>query len=268
MVGKRSDGYHLLDSLVVFLPDLCDSITLEQADALTFNASGMVPEDAKGMDNLVVKAANALASAAGRTPEVKITLHKNIPAGAGLGGGSADAAAAIKGLEQLWGLSLDDDLRNNLLLSLGADVPVCYHAKPCRFEGVGDIISDIPALPSFFLLLVWPDCHTATKEVFGAGPLPFRQERLEMPHAFSQLDALVDFLAHTGNDLQAVAERLNPPIAKARRLLEQRAGCRLARMSGSGSCVFGIFADEASCKAARESIQNLHPSWWTHTGVV
>lgn len=265
VTGKRGDGYHLLDSLVVFLPSLCDTTTLEKADSLLFTASGMVPEDAQGMDNLAVKAAKAVADAAGRAANVRITLHKNIPAGAGLGGGSADAAAVVRGLEELWDLSLEKNTRDRLLLSLGADVPVCYHAAPCRFEGIGEIISDVPALPSFSLLLIWPDCHSATQAVFKARAAEFITRRTEIPAAFASLDAFVQFLAQTDNDLQEAAERINPPIAKARTLLEQQAGCALARMSGSGSCVFGIFEDVARCKTAQANIEAAYSSWWTHT---
>ena len=268
VTGQRADGYHLLDSLVMFPVGLSDSLTLEKADALSFDASGMVPEDARGMGNLAVKAAKALAQLTGRAADVRITLQKNIPAGAGLGGGSADAAAVIKGLEQFWDLSLNDDARKKLLLSLGADVPVCYHAKPCRFEGIGEIISDIPALPSFSLLLVWPDCHTVTQEVFKARWLKFRAERTEIPAAFADLNAFLGFLEETGNDLQMAAENLKPPIAGARKLLEQQAGCLLARMSGSGSCVFGIFDDVAVCEAAQAVVKSRQPAWWTHTSAL
>lgn len=268
VTGKRSDGYHLLDSLVVFLPDLCDSITLEKADALSFQASGMVPEDAKGTDNLAVKAAMALAQAAGRAPDVRIALRKNIPAGAGLGGGSADAAAVVKGLEQLWNLSLDAEERENMLLSLGADVPVCYHGKACRFEGIGEVISAVPSLPRFSLLLLWPDCHTATKDVFKARAMPFRETKTVFPQSFGDLNTLLGFLRQTGNDLQAAAETITPAIATARSLIQSQDGCHLARMSGSGSCVFGIFEDNVLCEAAQAAVLKQHPSWWVHTSAL
>lgn len=268
VTGKRSDGYHLLDSLVVFLPDLCDRITLEKSEALSFKAGGLVPDDAHGMNNLAVKAVKAVADAAARAPDVHITLHKNIPAGAGLGGGSADAAAAVAGLEQLWDISIEEKERNRILLSLGADVPVCYHGAPCRFEGIGEIISDVPALPSFAMLLVWPDCHSATQAVFKGRAPHFRKDRVEIPASFANLNAFIAFLAETGNDLQAAAENLYPPIAAARRFIAEQAGCSLARMSGSGSCVFGIFEDAAACKGAQAALQAAHPSWWTHTAAL
>ncbi len=265
VTGRRDDGYHLLDSLVVFPPGLSDTIMLESADSLSFSARGNMPEDARGMDNLAVKAAQALARLAGRSPDVHITIQKNIPAGAGLGGGSADAAATIKGLERLWGVSLSAKERRDLLLSLGADVPACYHAKPCRFEGIGEIISDVPALPRFSFLLIWPDCHTATKNVFSARTQPFRETKTKLPPSFGNLDYFLGFLEGTGNDLQAAAESLSPAIAAARAFLQRQEGCRMARMSGSGSCMFGIFEDPSLCKAAQGAIKSQHPNWWTHT---
>ena len=130
VTGKRPDGYHLLDSLVVFLHDMADRLTLEQADQLQIEAAGLVPEGADGEDNLAARAVKAVARHVGREPNIRIRLEKNIPSGAGLGGGSSDAAATVKGLEQLWDLSLAEEERDAILLSLGADVPVCYRARP------------------------------------------------------------------------------------------------------------------------------------------
>lgn len=267
-MGLRLDGYHLLDSLVTFVPSLSDYITLEEAAGLSFTASGLMPDNAMGMSNIAVKAAKAVARLAGRTPDVRIEIQKNIPAGAGLGGGSSDAAAVIKGLEKLWGLSLDADERLKIMLSLGADVPICYHAKPCRFEGIGEIISDIPALPRFSLFLVWPDCHTATKDVFKVREPEFQKERTDIPSSFADLEALIRFLEYTGNDLQGVAQKITPPISNALSLVQSQQGCLLARMSGSGSCVFGIFGKPSLCEAAQAAVNSRQPAWWTHTSAV
>lgn len=268
VMGKRSDGYHLLDSLVVFLPDMCDTLSIEKTGRLSFDIAGLVPKGADGADNLVVKAAWALAQFAGRSPDVRIHLEKSIPSGAGLGGGSADAAATIRILEQIWGLSLTPQERETILLSLGADVPVCYHAKPCRFEGIGETISDIPALPRFSILLVWPDAHTSTKEVFAKRPAKFRNARIAIPPVFDGVHGLVSFLEQTGNDLQEAAETVTPAIRSAREFTAAQSGCLLARMTGSGSCVFGIFEDNALCAEAQAKIHAKFPAWWTHTGVV
>lgn len=267
-MGKRADGYHLLDSMVVFMRDLYDTLTIEKIDKMQFLATGLVPKGADGENNLSVKAAIALARHAHLKPHARIRLEKTIPAGAGLGGGSADAAATIKALEQLWNISWSDEERQKLLLSLGADVPVCYHEKPCRFEGIGEIVSPIPALPHFSLLLVWPDTHTSTKDVFEKRAGTYRNARVDIPASFADVQKLVSFLQTTSNDLQEAAEEISPSIRAARIFLEMKAGCLLARMSGSGSCVFGIFEDRALCAEAQAQIHAKFPAWWTHTGIV
>ena len=267
-MGKRDDGYHLLDSMALFLHDLHDTLSIEKIDKLQFVATGLVPKGAEGEKNLAVKAAVAMAKLAGVKPHLRIRLEKTIPSGAGLGGGSADAAATVKALEQLWDIPLSPQERQELLLSLGADVPVCYHGKPCRFEGVGEVISAVPALPHFYLLLLWPDVHTSTKEVFEKRTAHYRDTRTAMPPIFSDLRDFVHFLQTTNNDLQDSAEQISPAIRAARIFLEMKTGCLLARMSGSGSCVFGIFEDPALCADAQAQIHAKFPAWWTHTGIV
>ena len=268
VMGKRDDGYHLLDSMALFLHDLHDTLSIEKIDKLQFVATGLVPKGAEGEKNLAVKAAVAMAKLAGVKPHLRIRLEKTIPSGAGLGGGSADAAATVKALEQLWDIPLSPQERQELLLSLGADVPVCYHGKPCRFEGVGEVISAVPALPHFYLLLLWPDVHTSTKEVFEKRTAHYRDTRTAMPPIFSDLRDFVHFLQTTNNDLQDSAEQISPAIRAARIFLEMKTGCLLARMSGSGSCVFGIFEDPALCADAQAQIHAKVPAWWTHTGIV
>ena len=267
-MGKREDGYHLLDSMTIFLQDLHDTLTIEKIDKMQFLATGLVPKGAEGENNLAVQAAILLARHADIKPHVRIRLEKTIPAGAGLGGGSADAAAVVKAMEQLWNLSFATEERQKFLLSLGADVPVCYHGEPCRFEGIGEIISDIPALPHFSLLLIWPDIHTSTKDVFKNSALAFRNSRTEIPDSFKNLRDFIDFLQTTQNDLQQAAEQISPAILAARLFLEMKEGCLLTRMSGSGSCIFGIFEDRELCAAAQAQVHAKFPAWWTHTGIV
>ena len=268
VTGKRPDGYHLLDSLVMFLHDMSDTLVLERADKLQISVTGLVPKGADGEDNLAARAVKAVAQHVGREPNIRIRLEKTIPAGAGLGGGSSDAAATVKGLEQLWDLSLTSEERDGILLSLGADVPACYRARPCRFEGIGEIISDVPALPHFSILLIWPDTHSATKDIFAARAPNFRTVRPSMPSHFGDLISLLAFLGETENDLQATAESLTPAIVAARAFLETRSGCLLTRMSGSGSCIFGIFDDRQLCDAAQAAAHAKFPAWWTHVGIV
>jgi 4-diphosphocytidyl-2-C-methyl-D-erythritol kinase len=266
VTGKRPDGYHLLDSLVVFLHDMADRVILELADTFQIDVVGLVPQGADGEDNLAARAVKAVAAHVGREPNIRIRLEKSIPSGAGLGGGSSDAAATVKGLEQLWNFSLEEEERDAILLSLGADVPVCYRARPCRFEGIGEILSDVPAMPRFSILLIWPDAHSATRDIFAARPPAYKTARAVMPPHFGDLASLIAFLGKTENDLQAVAESLTPAIAAARAFLETSSGCLLARMTGSGSCVFGIFEDRALCEEAQAAAHAKFPAWWTHTG--
>lgn len=267
VTGKRPDGYHLLDSLVVFLHDMADTVILERADKLQISMTGLVPRGADNEDNLAARAVKAVAAHVGREPNIRIRLEKTIPSGAGLGGGSSDAAATVKGLEQLWDLSLNEDARDEILLSLGADVPACYRARPCRFEGIGEILSEVPTLPHFSVMLIWPDAHSATKDIFAARPLTFKTARADMPAHFGDLISLLSFLGETENDLQATAESLTPAIVAARAFLETRSGCLLTRMTGSGSCVFGIFDDRGLCDAAQAAAHAKFPAWWTHIGM-
>jgi 4-diphosphocytidyl-2-C-methyl-D-erythritol kinase len=251
VTGRRGDGYHLLQSLAVFADDLSDTLEFTREENFSMRVIGPyahhVPEE-----NLVTRAAAHF-----NTPPVHITLTKNIPAGAGLGGGSADAAAAFHGFEQLFG-AVDEGKRNNALLALGADVPACYHARPCIFSGIGEVIEELPPLPSFTLLILWPGCHSATKDVFKA-----REQHVTPPIAvphFKNTDDFIAFLKTTSNDLEPAAIALNPPIKQALQMLE---GAELARMSGSGSAVFGLYRQMEGAQMARAAIQAQIPSIFT-----
>jgi len=261
ITGKRGDGYHLLDSLVVFAKDLSDTVTIEASDSFSFTASGefahAVPED-----NLVTRAAKSIANATGRSLNIKIHLEKNIPAGAGLGGGSADAAATVRGLEKFWDLALDTKTRDEILLSLGADVPACYHAKACRFSGIGEMIDDVPALPALPVLVIWPSAHSDTKAVFAGRSGDF-SPHAAVPAAFANTDDFIAFLKTTRNDLTEAAVAMQPVVGDALEFMAARSGCVLARMSGSGSAVFGIFSTVEAQDEALSACRHTHPSWFT-----
>ncbi len=256
VTGKRKDGFHLLDSLIIFANDVADIVTIEEHDRFSFDVTGPFASSI-GQDNIVAKAAQAY----GNIP-VKIRLEKNIPVGAGVGGGSADAAATIRGLEELYGPVKN---RDTVLLALGADVPVCYRATPCRFEGVGEIITNVPTLPAFHILLIWPGKATATKDVFAHREKIYRERPVLMPNRFVSLDHFIEFLKQQGNDLSDAAEAITHEIGDARKFLERQDGCLLARMSGSGSCVFGIFETKTLCEKARRDASAAHPEWWVRT---
>lgn len=265
--GRREDGYHLLDSLTVFSDDVTDVLSIAPADNFSFDVSGIFSAGLES-DNLVTKAVRLMEDATGETLRAHIHLEKNIPVGAGLGGGSSDAAAVVKLVEEIWGKPLETKTRDAILLKLGADVPVCYVGKPCRFQGVGDMISDVPPLPSFHMAMVWPNVHAATKDVFSAREQIYREAVVAILPSFNDLSAFMEFLKTTGNDLSDAAEKMYPDIRTAREAMEKTHGCLLARMSGSGSSVFGIFETKELCSAAKESISGQYPQWWAHTSAI
>lgn len=262
VTGKREDGYHLLNSLAVFAPDIADRVHIEVSNRFSFSMNGPFADVLLGENiehNLAVRAARLYAEATGQGENVSIRLEKNIPAGAGLGGGSADAAAIIRALETLFGQELPD--RTNNLLRLGADVPVCHHARACHFEGIGDIISNVPPLPALSVLIVWPACHSSTQDVFKRRSGGY-SAAASTPHSFGTTQQFLDFLNGTHNDLYDAASSLLPDIADACALFSKQDGCLLARMSGSGSAVFGLFADDGSCARAHKAVQTARPDWW------
>lgn len=262
VTGKREDGYHLLDSLTVFTPGIADSIHIERSDCFSFAMNGPFANAIADEDierNLAVRAARLYAAATGKGDTVSIRLEKNIPAGAGLGGGSSDAAAVIRAMEKLFAQDLPNRMEN--LLSIGADVPVCYHRRTCRFEGIGEKISGIPPLPPLSILIVWPACHSSTQDVFAKRSKEYSTDAIS-PNSFGNTQQFIDLLNKTHNDLYDAASSILPDIAAARALIEQQDGCLLARMSGSGSAVFGLFPDQNSCTSAHKSIQTAQPAWW------
>lgn len=258
VTGQRSDGYHLLDSLVVFA-DVGDYISLRAADVLGLAITG--PQAAQlpvTDDNLVLRAARAL-----NGPAVAITLEKHLPIASGIGGGSADAAATLRALSRLWAQPLPDTA---LALKLGADVPVCLLSQPLRMRGVGEDLTPLPAaLPQTHLVLVNPGVGIATPAVFKALPSKTNPGMANMP-IFATAADLAAWLATQRNDLEAPAQSLAPVIGTVKAALAAQAGCLLARMSGSGATCFGLFATAAEATAAQTQIATAHPDWWVKAG--
>jgi 4-diphosphocytidyl-2-C-methyl-D-erythritol kinase len=261
MRGRRADGYHLLDSLAVF-PATGDRLTAEPGSGLSLEIGGPFGAGlAQGLsgepDNLVLRAARALAEAHGLKPDAALRLDKHLPVASGVGGGSSDAAAALRLLARLWGVSVPD----GLALSLGADVPVCLTApQPRLMAGIGEQLSAAPPLPEFWMVLANPGIAVTTGAVFGAlmqrdnppgPPLP-----LTGLHSFP---ALIDWLARQRNDLQLAAVSTCPVIAEVLAALRE---APLARMSGSGATCFALHADEAGAAAQADSLRRAQPGWW------
>ncbi len=262
VTGRRSDGYHELDSLVVFA-GLGDHLDFAPADRLELKLAGpFAAALPAGADNLVMRAAEALAREAGVAPGARIRLTKRLPAAAGLGGGSADAAATLEGLTELWGLTLAARDLAKLAAGLGADVPVCLYGRPALIRGFGEIIERPPPLPPAWLVLVNPGVGLSTAKVFGA-----RQGAFTPAEAWgglaADLDELAARLAARKNDLQAPARRLAPEIDRVLAALGEQDGSLLARMSGSGATCFGLFATQAQARAAAAAIGAAEDRWWS-----
>lgn len=270
ITGKRDDGYHLLDSLTTPVDGIADTITIEAATSFALNITGPFASLIGHEDqqtNLVTRATHALARHLGHAPSVAMTLEKNVPPGAGLGGGSADAAATIRGLLQFWNAMIRDDDLHALLLSLGSDVPACYAGKQVLMRGTGDIVEPAPALPAMPIVVIWPGVPSSTPAVYKAYRPPFNAPA-SVPDHFTE-STFVEFLRAQTNDLYVPALQSVPEIGTALAVLEQQNGVALCRMSGSGSACFGLFADSDSAARAESAISRSSPStWWVRRGVL
>jgi len=266
VTGRRPDGYHLLESLVVF-PEIGDALTVEPAAAGLSLALGgpFAAELGAGADNLVLRAAEALRPG---TAGAAILLEKRLPLASGMGGGSADAAAALRALSRLWRLDIGAGRLADIALSLGADVPVCLAQRPAVMAGIGERLGAAPAAPEFWMVLVNPMVATPTAEVFRALPRADNAPLAPAPKRFETLDHLSNWLGAHRNDLQAPATALRPAIAEALAALEAQVGARLARMTGSGATCFALFAIEAPAAAAAAAIRRDRPDWWVATARV
>lgn len=262
VTGRRADGYHLLDSLVCF-PAIGDAIAVAPADRLRLTVEGPFAAGLPGgADNIVIAAARALAKAAGITAGADIRLEKRLPVASGIGGGSADAAAALRALARLWRLDGDPADLARIAVGLGADVPMCLASRPAFVGGIGEILEEAPPLPPAALLLVNPGLPLPTPAVFRG-----REGAFSPPGRFTAAPpsaaALAATLAARGNDLTRSAIALCPAIGAVLDCLATLDGALLARMSGSGATCFALFADLAGAAAAAADLAAAHPTWWT-----
>jgi 4-diphosphocytidyl-2-C-methyl-D-erythritol kinase len=261
VVGLRSDGYHLLDSLVAFA-GVGDRLLLRPADDLSLHIDGPnAGALSADPDNIVLKAARALAAAAGIAAKAAITLTKCLPVASGIGGGSADGAATLRGLCRLWALSPDERELARIGLALGADLPVCLAGRPSQMSGIGEILSAAPPLPPAWLVLVNPGVGLSTPAVFKARQAAFSAPA-PLTAAPADAVALAVALASRRNDLMEPALRLAPVVGDMVEALGAQADCLLARMSGSGATCFGLFADKAGAETAALHLAAGHPGWW------
>ena len=250
IVGRRADGLHLLESLVAF-SEAGDALYAEPADRLSLEVVGPFADALAGeADNLVLRAARALALGRG----ARLVLEKNLPVAAGLGGGSADAAAALRLLSRLWGVEAGPEALAALAAELGADVPVCLAGATCGMAGIGERLTPLPEWPAPPLLLANPGVALPTPAVFGARRGPFRESR---PWPQTAAD-----LAGCANDLTEAAISLAPEVGEVLDALAALEGASFARMSGSGATCFAVFADRAARDRAREALRSRYPDWW------
>jgi 4-diphosphocytidyl-2-C-methyl-D-erythritol kinase len=276
VVGRRVDGYHELESVVAFA-DCADRLSLAPGAALDLTMSGPLAQACgETSDNLVLKAAHLLGE---RVPGLKIghfTLDKVLPVAAGIGGGSADAAAALRLLAQLNGLALDDKRLLDVAIETGADVPVCLTSRACDMTGVGESLLPL-SLPIMPCVLVNPRVPVATRDVFAA--LGLRNGELLVgatdviraiawPEKGASVEDWVEVLAASSNDLEAPATRIQPVIGEVIAALSATNGAWLTRMSGSGATCFAIFENTADARRAAQKIQLDRPQWWVHAGVL
>lgn len=261
VTGRRAGGYHLLDSLVTFAA-AADEIFAAPSNHLTLEVTGPfaamcgAPED-----NLAMKAARLLQAETGTKKGASLRLVKNIPAGAGLGGGSADAAAALTLLNRLWRLGIDRKTLAALGGKLGADIPVCLRGGTVWMSGIGDMLEGAPPLPPLHLLLVYPGAPVSSREVYARGVAAF-SPAVSRPESWNDAAALLDFLISARNDLEPSALAIAPITGEVLAALRAAPGCMLVRMSGSGSACFGLFRTEEQRLTAARAIRTRHPWWW------
>lgn len=275
VLGRRDDGYHLLESLFAFtrrgdILHFRPSVLHKSGDSLELALTGpnadvlgaCAPED-----NLVYRAAHALAEYAGIPCKASIELEKHLPTSAGLGGGSADAAAALIGLSHLWGLNVPYADMHNIALSIGADVPACLASTPQLVGGIGERLQPVTLGWSAGIVIVNPRKSLATADVFG-GLKTFREQRRMPPFdvAITDLSAVcskIDMLdVMTSNSLQDPAVQLCPEIMEAERFLRLNSQYELLRMSGSGASVFALYHDKQAADAVARRVREHKPDWW------
>lgn len=268
VTGKRTDGYHEIASFVIFT-SFGDTVAISPApagDGMQFHADGPFASNmGSNYDNLVLRAARLLAEKL-KPPsqDVRIHLTKRLPVAAGIGGGSSDAAATIRGLIRYWNLDVPETDVMELGLELGADVPMCLRREPVLVSGIGEVLIPAPALPWASLVLVNPHVAVSTPDVFKARTGDFSPTALQFKDSTSARD-LAQQLSSRNNDLTKAAISLAPEIDHVLDALKSVDACLLTRMSGSGATCFGLFGDSQKAGNAKHTIQNSHPNWWVES---
>jgi 4-diphosphocytidyl-2-C-methyl-D-erythritol kinase len=260
VLGRRADGYHELESLVAFA-DVADTLTLEPDNKDTLEITGPFAADSGAIsDNLVLKALAAARICIGAVKAGRFSLAKNIPVAAGLGGGSADAAATLRLIAGANEIALDDARIMSAAQAVGADVPVCVASRPRIMRGVGELLSDPLNLPPLAGVLVNPRVPLSTRDVFGkfAGA----QGGNDLGDLTRGLGSLIDFLKLHDNDLTPAARACSPVVGEVLQALETLPGVRLVRMSGSGPTCFALFSTPSEAATAARKLARERKDWW------
>lgn len=264
ITGRRDDGYHLLDSVVVFT-ELGDEITAEKSDKLSLNISGPFADNLiVSDDNLILKAARIIFKEHGIEPNFKFHLVKNLPVSSGIGGGSADAAAALKLTIDMLNLKVPQKRLDEIALSLGADVPVCLRSAATLMQGVGEILTPLTLNKPLSMLLVNPGVSVSTSEIFQHYKLTKDDfdhlRKYNIDHIHDRL--IVEALVNSRNALKTGACAIQPEIFNVLETLKIQKGVLLSRMSGSGATCFGVFDNRENCLKAQKAIKTGNSNWW------
>jgi len=262
ITGRRPDGYHLIESLAGFA-QFGDIIEISVAQTLSLSVEGPFAEalTGNGANNLIVRAAHSLNKHTGGQRGAHIRLHKNIPIGAGLGGGSSDAAVALKGLAQFWQLAIKENDLHTLAVSLGSDVLVCLMQKPSWISGIGEQVYAVDMVVGGWVVLVNPGVPLLTADVYRQFSGDFSPVS-EPPQSIKSFDALVKFMQSRHNALEAPAMTLQPIISEILAVLRATTGCAVARMSGSGATCFALYDNEQQARGAAQHMERTRPVWW------
>ncbi len=261
VLGKTAQNYHSLDSMVMFVEDLYDELTIELADENQILLKGKYQENLSGI-NILDKVITEFSDWIGNS-KFKITLVKNIPIAAGLGGGSSDAAELIKFFIKKFKLQVSQNEMLNRCAKIGADVPMFLYKKPLYFNGIGEMISTIDKIPSLFALLVYPNIAMSTATIFNSNNISFSRDTIKHQYSFKDHSELFQFLRGTKNDLLANTTELAPELSNIIAEISSCKGCEISRMSGTGTTCFGIFSDVNNANLALNTLQIKFPDYFT-----
>lgn len=270
ITGKRADGYHLLDSIVVFA-DIGDEITAELSDHLSLSITGDFAHQLdENSDNLILKAARIICEKAGILPHIKFNLVKNLPVSSGIGGGSADAAAAVKLCIELFDLNIDHNELNRLALTIGADVPVCLMGKSVQMCGIGEKLTNLNIFDPLYLILVNPGVTVSTAFIFNeyAKINQSFDETRKIKSGEIHFPFMIEKLIESQNSLQKAALKMEPVIGKVMAAINETDNVIISRMSGSGATCFGLYENGQMAMKAAKIITGKYPHWWVQPVLV